>query len=304
MKMTNWANIKEKLAAICAIREHEYFAHHTSLHVGGEIRFAVFPSSRDMLAQIMQLLVTENVPHVVLGKGTNVLVSDDFFDGVAVILGDGMDNFTYEGNGIWNIEAGASLWFAVNLLAKNGFCGIENLAGIPGSIGGAVIMNAGAYGTSFLEHVVSIEMWTPDSDFCELSVKELNFSYRRVVLPEKSIVTAAKLHLDECDSQVAIARIEEVLAKRASTQPLHLRSAGCFFKNPDGKHAGKLIEETGLKGFRFGGAQVSLQHANFLVNAENATARDISALSDYVRDKVAEKFGIILETEVIKIGEF
>ncbi len=300
--MRDWDEIFATVSAICSAERNVRLSLLTSFGVGGEAAVVAKPASKDELRELFAFLRREGLPSFVLGRGTNVLASDDGFDGVVVLVEGGLDDVVHEGGCRWRLGAGAGLTDAIARIAEAGYGGMELLAGIPGSVGGAVVMNAGAFGCQFLDRTVFVEVLTAQGKFETLVRDELAPSYRSVRLPDGAVVVSATVELSKADRDELSRRIDEVLRSRSMSQPLSERSAGCVFKNPPGMHAGELIERAGLKGLRVGGAMVSNKHANFIVNTGGAQARHIVELIEIIRREVAERFGVELELEIKLLG--
>lgn len=281
-------------------------APHTTWRVGGPADVAYIPADRDDLALFLhQLPIFESV--TVLGLGSNTLVRDGGVRG-AVILLHNPGGALAVADGLIYADAGVACPKLARFAARHGCAGAEFLAGVPGTVGGALAMNAGCYGGEIWAHVAKVELLKRDGSFVVRTPVDYRIGYRSVTradgrMPE-GIFTAAWFRFPPGDGDASRARIRELLARRIATQPLGLPNGGSVFRNPPGDHAARLIESAGLKGFAIGGAQVSEKHANFIVNARRrASAADIEALIEHVRRVVAEKSGVTLETEVRIIGE-
>ena len=274
-----------------------------TLHVGGPAKAIAIPASRVELQSLLGVLAELGVCWRVIGRGSNLLVSDAGYAGVIVMLGRKFAAIEKragerEGEARVQVEAGCSLMKLVNWCSGSGLQGLEFAAGIPGSVGGAVAMNAGAWGKEMSGILSSVTFLRGSGELLERDKRELAFSYRHLET-EGMIVTVAEFLLQAGDRQEIEQRCAQLLGDRKKKQPQGLASAGSFFKNPAGfPSAGRLIEEAGLKGVRVGGAQVSEVHANFLVNIGSATAQDFLDLMHLVQEKVAERFKIRLEPEV------
>ncbi len=299
-------DILEKLQQVLSADEiltDEPMAKHTTFRVGGPADYFVEPKVSEMPA-LMKMLTEENIPFTILGNGSNVLVSDQGLRGVVIVLGKNAESITVEGNVI-RAEAGALLSRVAQEALKASLAGMAPLGGIPGSIGGAVMMNAGAYGGEMKQVLTSAEVLLPDGTVKTYTVDELDLSYRHsILMEEKGIVLSAELTLMPGDIEEIKAESADYRERRTSKQPLNFPSAGSTFKRPEGYFAGKLIEDSGLKGYRVGGACVSEKHAGFVVNDQNASASDIYRLICDVSEKVNEKFGVVLEPEVRILGDF
>lgn len=274
----------------------------TSFKVGGPADAVVSPASTEELQRVIRYVREKAVPCFVLGRGTNLLVMDGGIRGVVVDL-KGLNNMEIRDCGQVFAAAGALLPKLVYFAMENSLEGMEAAAGIPGSVGGAVVMNAGAAGWEIKDVVESVILMEEDGGIKEVRREGLSFSYRKLDLADGAIVLGASFRLRPGVKETIKERINALLAERKAKQPLGLPNAGCIFKNPAAGPAGRIIDEMGLKGLQFGGARVSELHGNFIVNTGNATARDILSLVDDVMEKVYEKKGVTLEPEIKIIGE-
>jgi UDP-N-acetylmuramate dehydrogenase len=285
------------------VRRHEPLAEHTSWGVGGPADLYVIPYTGAALASAWRGLQTSGVDYFLLGCGTNLLVSDAGVRGVVVSLYPGLGGVEVVGQRLLAM-AGATLGKLCHVAAEAGLSGLECLAGIPGTVGGALYMNAGANGTCVGDLVVAVTVLDERGKRVTLAREELEFGYRSSSFCERRwCVVEAAFGLVPSDARVVHQRIYEVLQRRCERQPLGARSAGSVFKRPPGDYAGRLLEAVGAKGLRVGGAQVSRKHANFILNTGAATAADIVALIRLARRRVYERFGIWLDTEVCLAGE-
>jgi UDP-N-acetylmuramate dehydrogenase len=279
---------------------------HTSIGVGGRADALVVPESAVELGRIVALLRAGGVPVFFAGNGTNLIVRDDGFRG-AVVSTKGLRTVRLEGRGqdraAIRAEAGASLAEVVALSAREGLTGMEFCAGIPGSVGGGIRMNAGAYGSEMKDVLESVDLLNGEGNVKTCARAALQFEYRSLALPEGVCVLGGVFDLARGDREAVEGRIREILKTRSGKHPLQYRNAGSVFKNPKGMPAGRIIDEAGLKGLTLGGARVSEMHGNFIVNLGSATAKDIIGLIELVREKVRERKGIDLEPEVKIIGE-
>ena len=283
---------------------HAPMAQYTSFRAGGSADIMAVPSTEDELKQILAVIGEEGLPVYILGNGSNVLVRDGGFRGVVIRVGEGFQYIRREGTDL--ICGSGSLLSAVAREAqRRGLGGMEFASGIPGSIGGAVFMNAGAYDGEMKDILTGITVVSRDGlETKEISVDELELGYRSSALQKTGdIVTSVKLHLEKGEPDMIAAKMEELMARRNSKQPVNLPSAGSFFKRPEGYFAGKLIQDAGLKGLAVGGAQVSELHSGFIVNTGGATAGDIIRLMGIVQAAVKKQFDVDLEPEVRIIGE-
>ncbi|KUO72050.1 MAG: UDP-N-acetylenolpyruvoylglucosamine reductase [Clostridia bacterium BRH_c25] len=283
---------------------NESMKNHTSFKLGGPADIFIEPENRLELANAIRVLGENTVPYYIMGNGSNLLVSDKGLRGAVIKIGEKFGNITIDENKIIT-ESGVLLSTLSRMAAKRSLAGMEFASGIPGSLGGAVAMNAGAYGGEMKDIVEWVEVLDQDLELVRLQSSEMEFGYRKsVVEPRKYIVIRCCLRLEKGNPD-DIGRIMADLAeKRKTKQPLHLPSAGSTFKRPEGCFAGKLIEDAGLRGFSIGGAQVSPLHCGFVVNNGKATAQDVYDLIKHVQKIVFEKFDVRLEPEVRILGEF
>ena len=276
---------------------------HTTFRVGGPADVLVQPDET-ALAAILALCRQYHVPYSFIGNGSNLLVGDKGIRGVVIEMTDPMGNSEVDGTKI-TAQAGAMLSKIANTAASNGLGGMEFAAGIPGSVGGAVVMNAGAYGGEMKDIIEKVYVLDENGAQLELDRDALDLGYRHSCIPEKKyIVTKVVLELVPRDEAEIRSEMKELNEKRAEKQPLQYPSAGSTFKRPEGYFAGKLIMDAGLRGYQVGGAQVSEKHCGFVINKGDATAADICQLMRDVLDKVQAQFGVVLEPEVKMIGEF
>ena len=299
-------DIFEKLSSIAGkenVLRDEPMSRHTTFRTGGPAEYLVSPDM-DGLPGVIAFCREQGIPLTVIGNGSNLLVGDKGISGVVVEIGRLMGEIRLEGNKI-TAQAGALLSAVSARAAAEGLSGLEFASGIPGSVGGAVIMNAGAYGGEMKDTLVAATVLTKEGEIVRLPAEELDLSYRHSNLPEKeSIVLEAEFVLTEGDVDQIAATLAELKQQRTSKQPLEYPSAGSTFKRPEGHFAGKLIEDAGLKGYTIGGAQVSEKHCGFVINKGGATSEDVLILIRHIQDVVQEQFGVALETEVRLIGEF
>ena len=276
---------------------------HTTFRVGGPADVLVQPDET-ALAAILALCRQYHVPYSFIGNGSNLLVGDKGIRGVVIEMTDTMGNIEVDGTKI-TAQAGAMLSKIANTAASNGLGGMEFAAGIPGSVGGAVVMNAGAYGGEMKDIIERVYVLDENGAQLELDRDALDLGYRHSCIPDKKyIVTKVVLELVPRDEAEIRSKMKELNEKRAEKQPLQYPSAGSTFKRPEGYFAGKLIMDAGLRGYQVGGAQVSEKHCGFVINKGDATAADICQLMQDVADKVQAQFGVVLEPEVKMIGEF
>jgi UDP-N-acetylmuramate dehydrogenase len=295
--------IKEKVAVRLKemgieLRQGVSLAEKTSLAIGGSTDELLL-RRYDTIPEVMDLLANENVPHKLLGGGSNVLIADGELPWVVLHLLAPPPDLRVEGTAVY-VDASADLGGLVSYCAKRDLGGLEGLIGVPGSVGGALRMNAGAYGTQIGTHVREVELYRGASGEVEtVRGTDLRFDYRQTSFAADDVMLRVKLELPPKPYREILAEIRVCNEKRRASQPLTQKSAGCIFKNPPGGSAGKMIDELGLKGHRAGDAQVSERHANFFVNAGNASCADMLKLIDEVRERVRGAYKIELENEVI-----
>jgi UDP-N-acetylmuramate dehydrogenase len=290
-------------AAVGDVRRDEPMARHVQFRIGGPADLLVVPRNLTEVEAAARVLFAAGLRPIVLGQGSNVLISDRGIRGVVLKLGKGVDRVRIDGTEV-EAEAGAGLPALALRTAKAGLAGLEFAAGIPGSVGGAVVMNAGAHGHAMDEIVEHVDIIALDGGR-RLDCAALGFRYRSsVVQAEPWIVTRVSLRLRHEAPAAVKARLDAWLAQRGATQPLGPPSSGCVFRNPPGDHAGRLIDQAGGKGLAVGGARVSTLHANYILNEGDARAADVLALAEQVRRRVREHSGVILDMEVKLLGEF
>ena len=275
---------------------------YTSMKVGGPADALFFPATVDELKTLVHRAREKSIPLLILGKGTNLIVKDHGVRGWTISLARGLRKIKTNGDRA-DAEAGALLQRLVQCSAQKSLTGFEPFTGIPGTVGGGLAMNAGAWGSELKDLTLSVTVMEEDGNIVERPRSTLPFSYRGLVLPPGSIILKARFQLKRGDQEVIRERIESYSERRKRTQPLDHPSAGSIFKNPQGVRAGKVIDETGLKGFRIGQAMISELHGNFIINLGQATAEDVIQLMEWVEKKVYEKKGISLEREVRVVGE-
>ena len=285
------------------VKIEEPMSKHTTFRIGGPAQYFVTPQSTEELAQVILLCNAEKVPYFMLGHGSNLLVSDKGMRCVVIQLYNNFARFSIKGDRVY-AQAGVMLCKLGNAIKEAGLTGFEFAAGIPGTLGGAVMMNAGAYGGEMKDIVEYVQLMDRDGNLFEKSGEEMDFSYRHsIVEDENYIVLGATLKLEPGDMEAISERMEELAVARKTKQPLEFPSAGSTFKRPEGYFAGKLIMDAGLRGYQVGGAQVSEKHCGFVINKGGATAKDVLQLVEDVRNKVYEKFQVELEPEVKMVGE-
>ena len=282
----------------------EAMSQHTTFKIGGPADYFLVPETGEEVGEIIKICRKTDTPYFILGNGSNLLVGDGGYRGAVIQIYRNMSSVTVEGNEI-TAQAGALL-SAVAAAAKNAsLTGFEFAGGIPGTIGGAVVMNAGAYGGEMKDVLTEVTVMNAEGDIFTLPTEELELGYRTSIIKTAGyIVLEAKIRLKEGDPEVIRETMKDLTIRRTTKQPLEYPSAGSTFKRPEGYFAGKLIMDSGLAGYQVGGAQVSEKHCGFVINAGDATARDVRTLMDNVRDIVYKKYGVTLEPEVKFLGEF
>ena len=292
-----------KIAGADNVLNEEAMSCHTTFRTGGPAEWLVNPAAQD-LPEILKYCNKKKIPCFVIGNGSNLLVGDRGIRGVVVEIGKRMSEVSIDGT-IITAQAGALLSAIASKAAADGLTGFEFASGIPGSLGGAIVMNAGAYGGEMKDVLLEATVLDTEGNIKKLDAGKLELSYRHSIIPERDyVVLEAKLSLKKGDKAEIYGYMDELKEKRVSRQPLEYPSAGSTFKRPEGYFAGKLIEDSGLRGFRVGGAQVSEKHCGFVVNVEYATSADIRNLIEQVQQIVFEKYGVKLEPEVKFAGEF
>lgn len=280
------------------VLENEPMSKHTTFRVGGNARYFVYPKSEIGLMRLLELAKENNIQTKIVGKGSNLLVSDDDFDGMMINLDRYFNEVIFEENKV-SVYAGQSIIFLAHEAMKRGLSGLEFASGIPGTVGGACFMNAGAY-KSELKDIIDAVWVLKDGNCVWMKPEECEFGYRTSIFKQNPdwIILAVRFNLTKKDS----AEIKEVMdsrrQRRLDSQPLNKPSAGSVFKNPEGGAAWKLIDDTGLRGHMIGGAKVSEKHSNFIVNESNAKAQDILDLIEFIQKSVYDKFNVSLKTEV------
>ena len=282
----------------------EAMSQHTTFKIGGPADYFLMPDKGEDVGRVIKICKEKEIPYFILGNGSNLLVGDGGYRGAVIQIYRNMSSVTVEGNEI-TAQAGALL-SAVAAAAKNAsLTGFEFAGGIPGTIGGAVVMNAGAYGGEMKDVLTEVTVMNAEGDIFTLPTEELELGYRTSIIKKAGyIVLEAKIRLKEGDPEVIRETMKDLTIRRTTKQPLEYPSAGSTFKRPEGYFAGKLIMDSGLAGYQVGGAQVSEKHCGFVINAGDATARDVRTLMDNVRDIVYKKYGVTLEPEVKFLGEF
>lgn len=306
--------------------EQEPMSRHTTFRVGGPARYYLIPESREDVGAALGFARERELPFTVIGNGSNLLVSDAGFDGVVIEIGDSLSELTYQPAGmgvadavddrtvsepgdtdsvIVSADAGLRLTTMAKRLADMSLAGFEFAAGIPGTVGGAITMNAGAYDGEIKDSLVSVTVMDTDGQIKDIKADDLQLSYRHSVLQDSAYtVLSGTFCFNRGDADEIRGRIRELNERRREKQPLEYPSAGSTFKRPEGYFAGKLIQDAGLRGYSIGDAQVSEKHCGFIINRGAAAAMDIYRLIEYVREEVKTRFGVELVPEVRLVGDF
>ncbi len=291
------------IAGAKSVLADERMDRHTSFRIGGPADFFVMPEDELSLTKVLHYCTERGIPSYIMGNGSNLLVMDTGFRGVIIQLWKNFGSFQVQGTSI-QARCGAMLSALSRAAQEHALTGLEFASGIPGTLGGAAVMNAGAYGGEFKDVAQKVRVLDPKEGIRELSCEQMQFGYRTSAAAANGyIILGADLHLEEGDPDQIKSRMEELKEARTSKQPLELPSAGSTFKRPQGYFAGKLIMDAGLRGYRVGGAMVSPKHCGFVVNAGNATCADVLTLMKDVRSRVYQSFGVWLEPEVKLLGE-
>ena len=286
------------------VKTEEPMKNHTTFRVGGPAEFFVMPRTAEEVKKVIDLCRRESFPYYIIGNGSNLLVSDQGYRGVVLQIYKEMSYIEVEEN-VVVAQAGALLSAIANKALENGLTGFEFAAGIPGTLGGACVMNAGAYGGEMKDVLEEVTVLTEEGEVLIIPKENLELGYRTSIIARKGYtVLEARIQLRGGEKEAIKSLMEELKDKRVSKQPLEYPSAGSTFKRPEGYFAGKLIQDAGLRGFSVGGAQVSEKHCGFVINRENATAADVAELMRQVSARVEEEFGVKLEPEVKRLGEF
>lgn len=276
---------------------------HTTYRIGGKARYFIYPKNEIALSRVIEICKENNIVYKIFGKGSNLLCSDDYFDGCIINLDRYFTDCHFENDGTCVAQAGISLIFLAHSAMKNSLTGLEFASGIPATLGGAIYMNAGAY-KSDMSKIIEKVYVLKDNGYVWMDVKELDFSYRHSIFQSNKdwVVVGAQLKLEKGDQKEIKALMDSRRQRRMETQPLDKPSAGSVFRNHEVYPAWKVIDEIGYRGKMIGGAQVSEKHSNFIVNANNAKAVDVITLAKEIQEKVKERFGIELKMEVEKFN--
>ncbi|AST58328.1 UDP-N-acetylenolpyruvoylglucosamine reductase [Thermoanaerobacterium thermosaccharolyticum] len=300
--MKNIVEILKKAISEENIYINELMSRHTSFRIGGPAEVLVIPQNREELIYVLDIIRNENIPYFILGNGTNVIVSDRGIRGVVIKL-TAIRKISVEGEYIVS-ETGALLSAIANTALDNELTGFEFASGIPGTLGGAVTMNAGAYGTEIKDVIEKVEVIDENGNIYEIKNGNMKFAYRSSAIQlDNLIALKAWIHLKKGNYNDIRAKMDELNGLRKKKQPLEYPSAGSVFKRPEGYYAGKLIQDAGLQGYTIGGAQVSEKHCGFIINKGDATAEDVINLIRFIQKTVKDRFGVDLHTEVKIIGE-
>ena len=277
---------------------------HTTFKIGGPADYFLVPESGEEAGEIIKICKQTDIPYFILGNGSNLLVGDGGYRGAVIQIYRNMSAVTTEGT-IITAQAGALL-SSVAAVAKNAsLTGFEFAGGIPGTVGGAAVMNAGAYGGEMKDVLVEVTVMDADGNIFTIPAEKMELGYRTSIIKKAGyIVLEAKIRLEEGNQEAIRERMKELTIQRTTKQPLEFPSAGSTFKRPEGYFAGKLVMDSGLRGYQVGGARVSEKHCGFVINAGGATAKDVRTLMENVRDIVYKKYGVTLEPEVKFLGEF
>ncbi|MDR7076378.1 UDP-N-acetylmuramate dehydrogenase [Neobacillus niacini] len=285
------------------VKRNELLSQHTTMKIGGPADLLIEPSSLENIQRVMNFIKDRQLPWRAIGRGSNLLVSDKGIEGVVIKLGSGLDHLSINESTI-TVGGGHSLVSLSTLISKKGLSGLEFASGIPGSVGGAVYMNAGAHGSDISKILTKAHILFENGEIEWLSRDEMEFTYRTSVLQKKrpGIVLEAEFILTKGDRAAIVSQMQKNKDYRKETQPWNFPCAGSIFRNPLPHYAGKLIEDAGLKGYQIGGAKISEMHGNFIVNAGNAKAKDVLDLIQYIKDTIQNLYGIKMETEVEIVG--
>lgn len=296
-------NIFQQLQSLAStVLENEPLSKYTFTKTGGKCDFFVIPNDYYELQNVIKFANNANIPHFIIGNGSNLIIKDGGITGIVISLLN-LDNIHHSGNRII-AQSGATIINTSRYALKNKLSGLEFSCGIPGSVGGAVYMNAGAYGGEIKDCLESVLLLSEDGEFTSLTNKELNFSYRKSLISDKNyIILEATFLLEPKEYDLIESKMKELTFLRESKQPLEFPSCGSVFKRPEGYFAGKLIQDSGLRGYRIGGVEISTKHSGFMVNVDNGTATDYINLINHVKKTVKNKFNVDLETEVKIIGK-
>ena len=300
--MTELTDFQRKISALLPeteLRFQEPMSRHTSFRIGGPVECMAFPKTKEELAKILKTSALLDCKCAILGAGTNVLAPDEGLRGLVICLKDCLDGMEQLDDTHIRVSAGVTMARAAVFAANLGLSGLEFAHGIPGTVGGGVYMNAGAYGGEICQVAETVEVMDLNGNLSTRTCEQMQFSYRHSILEDEGgIVTGVVFRLTKGDSETIREKMKELIGKRTASQPLDLPSAGSAFKRPVGGYAAALIDQAGLKGYQVGGAAISTKHAGFAVNLGGATAEDVKQLLHEVSDRVYEKSGIRIEPEI------
>ncbi len=283
----------------CKVQYDKPLSEYTTFRIGGKCSAVIEINSTQSLSKLIKYCNVNKIRYLVVGKGSNMLCDDKGFDGVVLHFGSDFSEISINENGEIEVQSGCSLMKLCRFALDNSLAGLEFAYGIPGTVGGAIFMNAGAYGGEIKNVLVSAECADPCGDIHTLSVSELDLSYRHSIFHENScVITKGVFRLEKGEKKDIKAKMDDLMSRRKEKQPLEYPNAGSTFKRPVGQFAGKLIQDCGLKGYSVGGAMVSEKHGGFVINYDNATGEDVRNLIKHVQDTVLEKTGYFLECEV------
>lgn len=282
---------------------NEEMKNHTTFEIGGPVDLMVIPETEEQVKEAVSICRAEKLPYLIIGNGSNLLIKDGGIRGVVIKLNDGFNKIEVEGNRIY-AQAGALLNAVSRVAMEESLAGLEFATGIPGALGGAMTMNAGAYGGEMKDVVESVRILDKTGKVKELSNGEMDFRYRGSKVADNSLIVLEVVFKLEVGNKDEIKlKINDLTEKRTSKQPLKYPSGGSTFKRPEGYYAGKLIDDSGLRGLRYGGAEVSKKHCGFVINAKDASCQDVLRLVEVIKKTVKDTFGVSLEREIKLIGE-
>ena len=281
--------------------ENEIMKRHTTFGIGGPADLFILPNKNSEVKQIIDIIKNKNIQYYFLGSGSNILIDDKGLRGIIISLKKASKKIIFENNQV-SVDCGVMLGTLVKELSKHNVTGFESLGGVPGTVGGALIMNAGAFGGEISNHLISVTSINMDGKIKKYNNIDITFSYRKSTFPNDELLIDAIFRCNKGNKDSIRNKRLAASSLRKKNQPLRYRSAGSIFKNPKDTAAGYLIDKTGLKGKKIGGAQISEKHANFIINKENASSRDVIKLINIIEKKVKSKFGIKLELEIKILG--
>lgn len=295
--------IKEKLEQYADVEEWVSLVTRTTFRIGGRCRYFVYPKNELCLREILRILKGNKIPYKIFGKGSNLLCSDDDYDGAILCLDRYLNEFYFEEDGTCCVQAGCSLILLAHEAMKHSFCGLEFASGIPGTVGGALYMNAGAYKSDMASLLQEVSV-LKDGELVPMRAEDLAYGYRRSAFQQHPdwVIVGCRLKLEKGDQKAIRDLMDSRRKRRLASQPLDKPSAGSTFRNPEHHQAWELIERAGLRGARVGGAMVSMKHSNFIINEENAKASDVLRLIEKIQQTIKERFAIELLTEVEKFN--